>query len=150
MRKIRFLLYAALACYYLSYFIPYKVIDPELAPYEKEFLDTVHLYCNDNQFYSNPRQETLIINDLGNNIQIAYCSYNLVFSHFEITFNSRFWKSGTEDERYSSLIHEFTHCYFHEGHSKDPYNYMYAYENNLTKNVVKKQLEQLAKKKCSK
>lgn len=150
LKKIKILILISYFLTVASYFIPYHDKDPYLAVYEDDFLATVHQYCSDDQFYSNPRQETLKIADLGNNIQIAYCSYNLVFSHFTVTYNTRFWDTSDEDERFSSLWHEFFHCYFHLGHSEDPHNFMYAYENGLKKQEVKAQAEELLKNLCSK
>jgi hypothetical protein len=134
----------------VSHLIPYRTIDPELAPYRKEFLDTVHQHCTDKQFYSNPTQESVSIKDLKNNEQIAYCVYDLIFSKAIIVYNTRFWYRNSEDERYSTFTHEALHCYFHEGHNDDPNNFMYAYETGIPKEVVKEQLTEYLIKKCGK
>lgn len=126
--------------------IPYTVIDPELAPYDQEFQTILNKYCAPNK-YIRPWQKTIYFDDLHNNNLIAHCLTN-GYTTFKIVYNKYNWDRNTIDEKYSFMMHELTHCYFNENHSPDPAHYMYAYNNNLSINTIKFQVEELIKHRC--
>lgn len=130
----------------LSTLVPYKVVDPEIVPYQQEYLFYVQKYCQKDQYFQ-PLQELIEIKELPGLI-IAQCQKSLTKIH--IIYNKRFWSQDLYPFRMSTMIHEFSHCYFGEGHSLDPNNFMFAYENSLPLDTVKVQLEDYLKKKCSK
>ncbi len=142
---IRYSLYFVLFIFITSYFIPYTVIDPTLGKYDQEFLVLLKNNCAENK-YLHPIQKTIYFQDMPMN-NIAYCSTN-GYTSFKIVYNKKEWDIQSEDQRFSSLVHEFSHCYFGIGHSSDPNHFMFAYENNLSKEVVEKQVLELIKEQC--
>lgn len=144
--KLRLLFYFGLFLLYLSYLIPYNIINSELVPYENEYLGYVHKYCHKNE-YLNPIQKKLEIIDLDDDNVIARCSHNNL-TQIHIQYNKKHWDKDSRDTRTIILWHEFTHCYFGEGHFQDPMHFMYAYNNDISLDTAKQQLEEYLQKKC--
>lgn len=142
------ILLAALILLNISYFIPYKIVDPEIAPYEEEYKNYVVKHCNEHQYFSHPIQKYIVVADLPADV-IANCRSNN-FTRMFITYNAKYWAMDRHDARMTTLFHEFTHCYFMEDHSPDSKNFMFAFENNLELKVVQNQLEDYLTKKCGK
>lgn len=146
--SLRIITYTALLSLILSHLIPYKTINPEMAPYEQEYLHYVVKYCRPDQYLSNPLQKSFEIAPLAN-YAIARCISN-GYTNMYITYNSKYWKMDSHDARLSTMFHELTHCYFNERHSGDPKHFMYSDENYLSAETVQVQLEEYLKKKCGK
>jgi hypothetical protein len=126
--------------------IPYTSIDPKLLPYDQQYLAIVQQYCKPNQ-YLHPWQKTIRFEDIKDHNNIANCETNQ-HTTFKVTYSIYNWNQQNEDDRFSTAFHEFTHCYFGADHSQDPSNFMYAYSNPLTKEVVIQQLTDYLKEKC--
>ena len=145
-RLVRYSLYTVIILFIIAQLIPYNAVDPELAVYEQEYLTTVQKYCTRDK-YLKPWQKAIYFQQLDYN-NIAYCQSNH-FSTMKIVYNIRNWNTQSEDERFASIQHELFHCYFGVGHSDDPKNFMYAFENYLSKQVVIEQEIALLKKLCN-
>lgn len=141
-------LLAVLVVYLVSQFIPKTIVDPVLLKYDNEFHSIVKKYCKEEQYF-HPIQKFIYFQDMGNDYNdIAFCQSNR-YTSFKIVYNIKVWKIQDEDQRFSGFVHEATHCYFKEPHSLDPNHYMFAFENNLSKDTVKYQLAEFLKKKCN-
>ena len=145
-KTIKSMLLIAISLFILSAFIPYNIVDPLLYPYEQEFLGTVKQHCNESQ-YLHPIQKTIHFAEVDNPNNIANCATNN-FTKLNITYNITYWNSQGPSQRFSTMTHELTHCYFNTGHNPDPSHYMYYLENYLPRETVQKQLEEFLKERC--
>ena len=125
--------------------IPYTVIDPQLSKYDTDYLNIVKQYCGSTKYF-HPLQKTIYFQEMENN-HIAYCARNR-FTKLNIVVNSKYWKDSSEDMKYSTLVHELTHCYFRVGHSENKHHFMYSFENFLTREEVDTQLIEFLKEQC--
>lgn len=146
-RKLLTLFYFITIQYLISQFIPYKTIDPTLYPYKQEFLTIVNEHCSYFQYF-HPIQEAMYFDDLQNGM----CAYSLSnrLSKLNVVVNIRYWNNATDDMKYSTMMHEFSHGYLEAKHSDNPLNYMWPYENYLPKELVKAQLIEALILKCGK
>jgi hypothetical protein len=144
MRSLKMMFYLACILFISSYLIPYTVVDPQLAPYEEEFMGHVKKYCREDQYF-HPIQKTEEIKDLPW-IVVARCKRTL--TSMTVTFNRQYWDGNNHDSRASTLFHEYLHCYFSEPHSEDPDNFMYFEETYVPIDKVNKQLDEILQKRC--
>lgn len=128
-----------------SNFIPYRIIDPELAPYEKEFIDTVKEYCPATRFF-HPIQDSMYFGNIGYP-RLAYTQTN-GWTRMTIVVDRFYWATANDDMRYSTLFHELGHGILGLSHSKNSGNFMYAFDFPITKAEVKKQLVEILKERC--
>lgn len=147
MRKlINILLGVCLISLVLFSCIPYTIIDPVLLPYDKQFLDIVKIYCKPGQYLS-PLQKTIYFEDIKDRSRIAYCKSN-GYTTFNIVYSTYHWNIQSEDEKFATMRHEEFHCYFGINHSPNPNHFMYAFENNLSRQVIEEQTIELLKALC--
>lgn len=149
MKRFKVIILIAFILIDISLLIPYDIVDPQIKPYETEYLNTVKKYCKDDQYYGHPLQKYIGIEDLQNPTQIAYCSYSPLGNKFTLIFNKKYWDVEPNNLKKVTLWHEFFHCYFHELHSDDQANFMYAYETYVPVDVMEQQAIELLKKRCS-
>ena len=125
--------------------IPYTVIDPQLSKYDTDYLNIVKQYCGSTKYF-HPLQKTIYFEDMNTN-HIAYCARNM-FTKLNIVVDTKYWNISTDDMKYSTMVHELTHCYFKVGHSSNIGHYMYSYENFLPRETVNAQLIEFLKEQC--
>ena len=128
-----------------SNFVPYTSIDPELAKFDNEFVAEVKKYCREDQYF-HPIQKRIFFENIEDKQVIAQCGYSPF--NFKVGVSYFHWRRSSEEQKFATLNHEFTHCYFKVGHNPDPGNYMYAFENYLPREVVKKQLTDFLAERC--
>lgn len=142
---LRTMWYTAVFLMFLSYLIPYNVVDPKLEPFEKEYMSYVNKYCTSDK-YLVPIQKELSIGEADKNT-IAYCITNNI-TKMKIVYNKYYWDYENEDSKFVTMAHELTHCMFGAPHVDDENNFMYAYDIGLSKETTIKQLEIFLKEKC--
>jgi hypothetical protein len=144
-KLIRTLLYTALIFQIISILIPYKIVDPGLVKYDQEFHSYLNEHCPSKK-YLNPIQKSIYFSDLAPGV-MGVCQTNGL-TKFTIVYDVNVWYNITEDQRFSTSMHESVHCYFNRGHSEDPGHFMYKEENHLPKDIVINQLVELIKEQC--
>ena len=146
MLSLKVLFYTAILLWTVSLIVPYKVVDPEMAAYETEYLHYVNKHCTKDKYFSNPVQKHFKVDDLPAN-HVAVCTTNNT-TKMHITYNRKYWEMDRHEARMITMFHELTHCYFYQDHIEDSEHFMYAYENHLPLDVVKLQLEAYLMEKC--
>lgn len=144
-KLIRILLYSTVCLLLYNELHISTIIDPSLSNYDTEVMGYINKYCKDTQRFV-PRQKFVYIAPLPDNI-IGHCSSNKI-NMITVLFNSKNWVHLPEDMKFSTVAHEYVHCYFFQEHVSDPHNFMYYMENNLTRAEVMIQLEEYLREKC--
>lgn len=67
-----------------------------------------------------------------------------------IRIDPEFYKTASNEDRYSVVMHELTHCVLHMDHSSDQGNYMYWSLQHLPKETIIKQMKADMKAHCAK
>jgi hypothetical protein len=144
----RILLISSAAYLAMSIGIKNIAIDKEFVPYYNDYMSQVKAECNSSQ-YVTPRQLYIGFDDLDYPI-IGKCGYNYFGKHV-IVFDKRFWNRQSIVDRKQLFAHEFVgHCTFHQNHSPDPHNFMYASFLHLNEEELTKQVTQYIKDRCAK
>ena len=145
--KFRMVYYTIIAIFFIVNLWPVRNIDPAITPFHNEIFSIIEKHCDRSQYYY-PLQVEIKIQPL-DKVFIAYCNRNL-YTKFTIVYNSKHWSYQSDDQKFETLAHELLHCMFREDHVNDPGHFMFAYENNLSKVIVLKQLNDYLTKKCGK
>jgi hypothetical protein len=140
------IVYIVLCLSIVSKAIPYTSVAPELADYNNTYQQMLKNYCKDTQYF-NPLQKDINFGDIEDRVIIAKCGRSLI--GFRVVVDRKHWERAEPNERFSTMMHELSHCYLGVDHSPDPGNFMYAYENYLPIDVVLIQLRDLLIDHCS-
>lgn len=144
-KRIRILMYTFCFVLITTNFIPYTIIDPQLVPYDKEFIETVSSICPWYK-YNHFIQKAIYFQNLPSN-KLAYSLSN-GRTRMRIVVDSNYWVRANDDMKYATMFHELGHSILDLDHSSDPTNWIFAYEFNISKEEVKKQLIYLLKERC--
>jgi hypothetical protein len=124
--------------------IPYKSVNQTLDVYYTNFNNKVIEKCG-NKYNSNKhiiRFAKLIRPTIGQ------CSS--VLGGFMIEIDALFWDIANENDKYNVMTHELSHCILKENHSITDYpHYMNDTMNELSIDVINKQLDDVIERKCS-
>jgi hypothetical protein len=129
----------------IGIFIPSTDIDSELKEYDETYKEYLNKYCTSGK-YLDPVQKTIKFGILPTGLLAICRTNNLTF--MQIIVNIGYWENMTSERRFSTLMHEFSHCYFGLEHSPNPEHFMYAEENHFKKEVVEYQLSVLLQELC--
>lgn len=132
-----------------SYFLleKYHIVDKEFQSINNYFMGEVTKYCKpDDYFY--PNKTSIMFSNLPKGM-LGVCARNMI--QWEIMLDRTEWYNEEEYQvRFSTLIHELTHCVLKLDHSDDPSHYMYYSESGIPEIVVKQQLELILRERCKK
>lgn len=151
--KIEMVLLGFLVLVGVGIHIPTHHVDPELVPYVQRYYALIDSVCPKG-FFRNPKQVSITITkDLEGTI-IGQCRFR--YNGATILIDEGFWKSAPENQKYSVMMHEMTHCFMTDGilaafpyHVDNPYHYMYAYNNNMRVDYTDIQLLDAAIERCA-
>lgn len=142
----RIALYTSLICGTAFFVNQGQTIDPKLQPYHDLYMYQVNSKCNSDQYVFPRNLEVKFTNRFEYPI-VGMCSYNYFGTHV-IEIDESFWFWATYNDRQTLMEHEFTHCYFHVGHSKDPLNYMFPSIVKLSEDELFKQVDEFLGEHC--
>jgi len=125
---------------------PINIVDHRVLYYDQLFLGYLEKNCTKKR-YMTPIQKIIKIEPMG--VEYIGICYTNHITRINIIYNEVFWDRLTEDQRYSTAMHENMHCYFGIDHIDDPNHFMYKYENDVPKIVVYEQLIDLLRKLCN-
>lgn len=138
------ILFVALFSLFVGINLPYQHIDVDLSPFMTKFDNTIEAKCNKFQYYK-PNKRLIVFKDLTYPL-IGLCTNTILF--YKIEISSSWWKYANPDDRKQLIYHEGTHCAFWEGHSSNPFNYMYAYQVSLSDEEIDRQFDEMIRKHC--
>lgn len=128
-----------------SFIIPTTEIDKLLEPGYNRYMELVNNNCKDKSKLFNPAQKYIIFGDLEEGKLGETTRYT--FKYKIIMSNSYWWKRGNEQNNIT-LYHELSHAVLRMEHSKDPHNYMYAYDEGYNIIDVEQQIIADVKQVC--
>lgn len=117
----------------------------ELKEYYHEVLNTIKLYCREDQLF-NPKAKTLIPSNLDFPV-IGVCETDKS-SFFKIYIDMMYWRTTSDDYKYELMSHEMMHCLFFMNHVEDDHDFMYYQIRDLKKAETKQQLIKHLKNLC--
>lgn len=146
MKNHRMFVYLLLLVYLITSNLPYKAttIDPVFVNYYTEFETIVKQYCTEDQYF-HPNCKIEFHEFVKNEIGMCLGKPN----KYTIWIKKKYWDEGSDNEKFSLLIHELSHCELDLDHDPDPNNYMYFDDRIVnSKEIVIEQLKTYLKKKC--
>lgn len=128
-----------------SFIIPITNIDKVLEPSYNKYMELINNNCKDKTKLFDPPQKYITFGDLGEGKLGETTRYTF---KYKIIMSSAYWWKRSNDMNSITLYHELSHAILRLDHSKDPHNYMFAYDEGYNIKDVEQQIIEDIKRVC--
>ena len=131
--------------YLINFYYPRHSINEKIRPYANEFLSVVQEHCSVYQYHG--LDGGVIEFSKLESPKIGICYNHITF--YNVKIDEAYFNVSTEKTRFQLIAHELSHCMFGIDHIIDYNHYMNPVLNeDLEKDVVKKQVAEILIKRC--
>lgn len=128
-----------------SFIIPITEIDKALEPGYNKYIEFINNNCKDKTKLFNPPQKYIIFGNLDEGKIGETTRYTF---KYKIIMSSSYWWKRSNDMNNITLYHELSHAILRLDHSKDPNNYMFAYDEGYNIKDIEQQIIADIKRVC--